>query len=338
MSTPIFSIIIPVYNGHDVIGRALDSIYSQGLSEDQFEVICVDDCSPTMDTWRLLNSYTCNGTHPSNLILKRHEENKRQGAARNTALKFASGEYILYLDADDCFVSGSLQKLSECLSNYSICDCVMFDFQEIDPFRCSMKHSIFANQNLPIGLVMSGGEFIQQYPIPWGPVFYAYKRSFLLVHNILFVENERFEDTDYVIKSTLYAKYMTFLPLEVMSVFLNYGSTTTVGSDIVKITDLFRLSQRIKIIAGAFIQQDRAAAMAAMNHHICNYHEILVRFLWRLPYHSIVNLLQKYRPYENSGDALINFATKHPHVYALTSIFVRPFLLGLSWVKSKVRQ
>ena len=40
------SVIIPVYNAAAFIGRALDSIYSQGMKDDDFEVICVDDCSP----------------------------------------------------------------------------------------------------------------------------------------------------------------------------------------------------------------------------------------------------------------------------------------------------
>lgn len=39
------SIIIPVYNGTKTIKRCLDSIWSQGLPENDYEVICVDDCS-----------------------------------------------------------------------------------------------------------------------------------------------------------------------------------------------------------------------------------------------------------------------------------------------------
>ena len=125
----MLSIIIPVYNGQDVIGRALDSIYSQGLPHDRFEVICVDDCSPTMYTLEALKDYTFNGAHPSNLIVLRHEENKRQGGARNTALSYAEGEWILYLDQDDCFVENSLVRLSSDMGEYSNVDLLMFDYQ-----------------------------------------------------------------------------------------------------------------------------------------------------------------------------------------------------------------
>lgn len=35
-----FSIIIPVYNGEQYIKNCLDSIYRQGLGDDDFEVVC----------------------------------------------------------------------------------------------------------------------------------------------------------------------------------------------------------------------------------------------------------------------------------------------------------
>ncbi len=46
MSTPFFSIVIPVYNGltHD-LPICLDSIWNQPLDKELYEVICVDDCS-----------------------------------------------------------------------------------------------------------------------------------------------------------------------------------------------------------------------------------------------------------------------------------------------------
>lgn len=128
-----FSIIIPVYNGHDVIGRALDSIYSQELSNEEFEVICIDDCSPTMETFDTLNNYTYCGVHPENLKVLRHSVNKRQGGARNTGVANASGEYILYLDADDYFVANSLGKLNSHIKQFANYDCYMFDYQQITP-------------------------------------------------------------------------------------------------------------------------------------------------------------------------------------------------------------
>ena len=170
------SIIIPVYNGHNVIGRALDSIYSQGISEDKFEVICVDDCSPTMDTFDALNNYTYDGIHPSNLKVFRHKINKRQGGARNTALAHAEGEWILYLDQDDCFVEFSLRELTEALKANSTCDIVMFDYCLVNTAlgKTSINRQIYSKQGF-VSSVTKGRDFILKYPIPWTPWCYAYK-------------------------------------------------------------------------------------------------------------------------------------------------------------------
>ena len=53
-----FSIIIPVYNGEQYIKNCLDSIYRQGLGDDDFEVICVNDCSTDFGIWEISSKYT----------------------------------------------------------------------------------------------------------------------------------------------------------------------------------------------------------------------------------------------------------------------------------------
>lgn len=88
-----FSIIIPVYNGEQYIKNCLDSIYRQGLGDDVFEVICVNDCS-TDNTAQVISEY---GKFHQNLRLINHETNRRQGGARNTAVKVAKGKYILII-------------------------------------------------------------------------------------------------------------------------------------------------------------------------------------------------------------------------------------------------
>lgn len=71
------SIVIPVLNGSNEINICLDSIYSQGMSPEQFEVICVDDCS-TDSTVEVIEDYA-NRMQPGNLKIIRHNVNKRQG-------------------------------------------------------------------------------------------------------------------------------------------------------------------------------------------------------------------------------------------------------------------
>ncbi len=90
------SVIIPVYNNEYYLCKCLDSVVCQTLED--IEIICVDDCS----------------TDCSNKILKRYEQiderikiiyntqNRGQAFSRNKALDIAQGEYIQFLDSDDC--------------------------------------------------------------------------------------------------------------------------------------------------------------------------------------------------------------------------------------------
>lgn len=331
------SFIIPVYNGAGVIECALDSIYSQGLLLEDFEVICVDDCSPTEESINILNKYKYNGLHPSNLIVLRHTVNKRQGGARNTGLRHARGEWILFLDQDDYFVDSSLQYLLTELETYHCCSILMFDYVLKVIGRLEREtRKIYTNTFKTE--VLSGFEFIKRFPIPWTPWCYAYKRDFLLRHKILFEENVRFEDVDYVIKSTLLADRIVFVPLETYCHIDSGENTSVVGNDKERIEDLFKISVRIKNVSLNFMTIDKSAASAAMGHHVFHYHSLLVSYLWRLSYDEIVGILIKYPPYKNSNDQLIIFASKFPIIYAITAQIVRPVLLLLLWVRKRKRR
>ena len=326
---------MPVYNGSELVNRALNSIYSQGLDDDLFQVICVDDCSLTMRTFEVLSNYTYDGVHPSNLLVLRHEENKRQGGARNTALSYADGEWILYIDHDDIFVEDRLVKLYRYVSNSLMCDIVMFDYEcnKSTPQGTEMTRNIYANQGFKEE-VMSGVEFIKKYPMPWTPWCYAYRRRFLLEHNILFAEYVRFEDVDYVMKCTLLAERITFFPLDVYSHIENEASTSFIGDDKNKIEDLLRLSVRMKEVAANFMMLDYSTAMAAMKHHVFHYHDLLLRYLWRLPYSDIIKLLGSYPPYDQSGDKLVNIASKYSYGYALFAQVLRFVMHVALWIKT----
>ena len=91
---PLLSIIIPAFNAERYIYKCLDSIYKKGgLNKEYFnliETIVVDDCSVD-NTSTFVAEYVANNGI-TNLLLVRHEQNRQQGAARNTGLKTAQGD------------------------------------------------------------------------------------------------------------------------------------------------------------------------------------------------------------------------------------------------------
>jgi len=90
-----FSIIIPCYNAHGCVGRAMDSALAQNRAD--YEIIAIDDGS-TDTTGEILRSYVSNH---EGLICCIRQENKGPAAARNAGIFASKGEYLLFLDADD---------------------------------------------------------------------------------------------------------------------------------------------------------------------------------------------------------------------------------------------
>ena len=98
------SVIIPVYNDAVYVKRCLDSLINQTLHD--IEIIIVDDGS-TDNTPQVLKEYS----QKDNRISIITQENSKQGTARNKGLKFASGDYIAFLDSDDWVDNDYFEKM-----------------------------------------------------------------------------------------------------------------------------------------------------------------------------------------------------------------------------------
>ncbi len=92
---PSVSIVIPVYNGGDLLAPCLDSVLAQTMGD--FELIVVDDGS-TDTTPQTLASYAASD---GRIQVLTHIEQTSAGVARNDGMAEATGEYLLFLDADD---------------------------------------------------------------------------------------------------------------------------------------------------------------------------------------------------------------------------------------------
>lgn len=97
------SVIIPAYNAGKYLNEALDSVFAQQYIP--MEVIVIDDGS-TDETRTLIESY-------GSAVRYFYQENQGIGAARNTGVRLAEGDYLSFLDADDFWTSDKLVKQAE---------------------------------------------------------------------------------------------------------------------------------------------------------------------------------------------------------------------------------
>ncbi len=113
-----FSFIIPVYNSELYLKRCLNSLLNQDL--DNIEIIAINDGSTDLSL-EILNTYK---TKYPNIFTVISQENKGIGPARNVGLNVATGEYIWFIDNDDCICPNCLQKLYNVLQKT---DCDILD-------------------------------------------------------------------------------------------------------------------------------------------------------------------------------------------------------------------
>jgi len=116
--TPVLTVVVPAYNAAGYLGRALDSVV--GVAG--VEVLVVDDGS-TDDTAALAQQYVDRGL--ARLI---RQANGGHGAAINTGLAHARGDYLKVLDADDWLNPQALAAVVERLSTGPEVDLLVSNF------------------------------------------------------------------------------------------------------------------------------------------------------------------------------------------------------------------
>lgn len=117
------SVVIPVYKTPERDLRAcLDSIRSQTHRE--LEILLVDDGSPD-HCGDVCEEYA--RRDPRFRVL--HQENQGVSAARNAALRIASGRYLTFVDADDCVASDAFASALDALERHQA-QCAVFGWRE----------------------------------------------------------------------------------------------------------------------------------------------------------------------------------------------------------------
>lgn len=105
-----FSVIIPTYNRAEFLLLAIKSVLSQKYTS--FEIIVVDDGS-TDETEAVIASVK------DSRIQYLKIKNSERGAARNTGVRHAKGDYVTFLDSDDILYPNYLSNTLEGLAKYN---------------------------------------------------------------------------------------------------------------------------------------------------------------------------------------------------------------------------
>jgi glycosyltransferase involved in cell wall biosynthesis len=108
---PLVSVVVPTYGRPEFLAEAIESVLTQ--DHDRIEVVVVDDCSPDPVEPQLDDL----DRHGRRLRVVRHEENRGASAARTTGIEHAEGEFVAFIDDDDVWLPGKVERQLEAFAD-----------------------------------------------------------------------------------------------------------------------------------------------------------------------------------------------------------------------------
>ena len=197
-----YCVVIPVYNAEKYLESCLESVLNQ-KSTSAFEVILVNDGSrdgsPEICD-RYAARYDC--------ITVIHQPNQGVSAARNAGIAAAKGQYVLFLDSDDCWKPDMLQSLDEVIDRQP--DMAVVGYEQF------WEDGAGGTDLPPVEAAgMTGEDYVQAHsemgcmPIVtcWSA---AFRREFLMQHDLKFLAGISYGEDFYFHMSALKAAQVVY--------------------------------------------------------------------------------------------------------------------------------
>ncbi len=215
----MYSVIIPTFNRECYVVEAIESVLQQGY--DDIEIIVVDDGSTDQTAHAI--------TRFGDKVRYYFQDNKGPASARNTGIMHAKGNLIAFLDSDDIWLPGKIQKELDLFQQYPDVDMIAGNAES---YREEVLHtaSVFDSRNI-IFEGMNPRYFCWSFSImPLGPACITssmiVKRAALeqLGHPV-FDKNLRF-DEDWDLEFRIFSQYKVLFFREVLTKIRAYNDGT----------------------------------------------------------------------------------------------------------------
>ncbi len=183
MQRTLLSIIIPCYNSAETVISYLNKVSYSNSNEIQFVII--DDCS-TNDSYKQLLEYKDSSELDIKVI--KNEYNRGPGQSRNICIQKSTGEYLMFLDADDELQETFFDRIMPILAQKTM-DCIIFDMQIIK-----------GNNKTSMSMFFNGNS--EEYPSKNETIVFVrgstcgkiYKSKIIKDNGIAFLDQKRNED------------------------------------------------------------------------------------------------------------------------------------------------
>ena len=256
---PFISIIIPIYNAEKYLNSCIESVLSQQVKD--FELLLINDGSKD-NSLDICNEYASKDSR----IKVFDKPNGGVSSARNLGLDNATGEYIMFIDADDRLTPNALEMFLPYIPDY--------DFVRMNALMLNPDGSF---QNLYLATTKDKKEVMElsiTNSIIVAPFSALFRRSLFEEHNIRFDTKLQIGE-DWIVSTQLlyHAKSFIFLPEKVAYIYdrTNEASCTNNLSFAKCVQHYYALQKLEELVAADKPQYDKAF------HHTKAY---IARILW----------------------------------------------------------
>ena len=215
MKEPLVSIIVPVFQVEQYLGRCLDSICKQTYRN--VEILLVDDGSRD-GSGDICDEYANNDPR----IQVIHQENKGLSAARNKGIEISNGDYLTFVDSDDYllhdkYIELLVEALKENKAQISMCGQITFGFDFQPNYEVVYdKTKVVSGRDI---LLQRAGVFGDCY---WNVLAKLFDKS--LFSDLRFPEGHLLEDTAILHRILLPASTVSVLGIRMYGKYLHQNS------------------------------------------------------------------------------------------------------------------
>lgn len=239
MTSPLITIIIPVYNTEKYLEQCLESCIAQTYSN--IEILCVYDVNTTDKSLEILKKYKNIKIIEADVL--------SLGASRNVGVQYAKGEFISFLDSDDwldpSFIEATYSEIKTNEYDLVICSSMCFNNKKLEFYVDDFfSHKSFVNNEYKKEDLLLLENIVNLDVNAYNKL---YKSNIIKDNNIKFLEKSLFEDNNfyfhYILKCTKKVKFL--------AAFLHFYRTNRDGSLVTKnnkFIDMFQVMVALKNI------------------------------------------------------------------------------------------
>ena len=227
------SVVIPIYNSEQYLRKCINSVLAQ--SYNNLEVVLVNDGS-TDNCKEICMEYE--KKYPNIIVI--HKENGGLSDARNSGIKNATGDYILFLDSDDYWESDFLGNIVKLIQSNKKVDYIFFRykyyFQKSDYFVEPMFPLNRDDMQNKSGIECLDYILKNMKDFQWFAWAGMVRRDFILENNLFFLKGRTYEDVIWTPEVFLKSEFVDYFdyPVTIYRLERDNQITSTVSYSVLQ--------------------------------------------------------------------------------------------------------